>query len=168
MNFFIRYADIRDSKILGLIHSESWKVAYKNIIPDSVLNNICAEEREKYFYKALTEKLEEDVLIFKGNRPAGFMTFGNHRDEDLDGSFGEIWGIYLMPDYWRQGIGKYLIRWGIEELKERGYKTVTLWVLEENKGARKFYERLGFNHDGGTKLVDIRIPLKALRYRKAI
>ncbi len=59
MGDYIRYANINDSKILGDIHSQSWKMAYKKIIPDLILDNMCAEKREKYFYKALSEKLEE-------------------------------------------------------------------------------------------------------------
>lgn len=54
MDYYIRYADIDDSKILGYIHSESWKIACKTIIPDSILRNIGAEKRERYFRKVLS------------------------------------------------------------------------------------------------------------------
>lgn len=96
----IRYADINDAKILGEIHSKSWKVAYKGIVPDEILNNITSEKRQKYFQKALTEGWEEDALIFKGNDAAGLMCIGKCRDKDKDSTYGEIWGIYLLPEYW--------------------------------------------------------------------
>ena len=35
--FEIRYADISDAKELAKIHSSSWKIAYKGIVPDEVL-----------------------------------------------------------------------------------------------------------------------------------
>ena len=104
MDCHIRYADIKDSKILGYIHSQSWGIAYKSIIPDSILKNMSAEKREKYFEKALSEKIEEDVLIFKGDKPVGFMTLGKCRDGDSDSFCGEIWGIYLLPYYRITGI----------------------------------------------------------------
>ena len=144
----IRRADVNDARILGEIHSQSWKVAYKGIVPDSVLDNINADKRQKYFEKALSEKGEEDTLIFKDDKAVGFMCIGKCRDEDKDDTYGEIWGMYLLPEYWNQGIGTYLINYGLNELKSRNYKKVTLWVLEENINARKFYEKIGIKHDG--------------------
>jgi ribosomal protein S18 acetylase RimI-like enzyme len=32
-------------------------------------------------------------------------------------------------------------------LISRGYKNASLWVLEENINARRFYEKIGFNHE---------------------
>ncbi|EPR11493.1 hypothetical protein [Ruminiclostridium papyrosolvens] len=72
----IRYAEVNDAKVLGKIHSESWKTAYKGIVPDSVLDNITADKRERYFEKALSENLEEDTLIFVNGKEVGLMTIG--------------------------------------------------------------------------------------------
>jgi len=168
MDSYIRYANVSDSKILGYIHSQSWKNAYKKIIPDLILDNMNAEKREKYFYKVLSEKLEEDVLIFKQNDPVGFMTLGKCRDTDSDSSWGEIWGIYLLPIYWNKGIGTELINWGINELNNREFEKISLWVLEENIIARKFYEKIGFKHDGTVKELNIGRSLNEYRYVKEI
>lgn len=168
MGYYIRFADFNDSKLLGYIYAKSWKVAYKTIIPDLILDDISAEKREKYFEKALSEKLEEDVLIFNGNDSVGFLTLGKCRDEDSDSFWGEIWGIYLLPSYWNQGIGTVLINWGINELKNRGFKKVSLWVLEENINARKFYKKIGFQQDGMIKKLNIGKPLNEYRYVKTI
>ena len=53
-------------------------------------------------------------------------------------------------------------------MKNRGYKKVTLWVLEENFNARKFYEKMGFKHDGTKKEITIGKKLMELRYEKVI
>ena len=45
--YIIRYADVEDAKVLGEIHSRSWKIAYKDIVPDSILDKISAENRCK-------------------------------------------------------------------------------------------------------------------------
>jgi ribosomal protein S18 acetylase RimI-like enzyme len=166
--YTIRYADSSYAKILGVIHAQSWKVAYKGIIPDEVLDNITAEKREQRFYTAITERGEENFLIFKGEEAAGFLMIEQCRDEDLDETHGEICGIYLHPDYWNQGIGAKLMNWGLEELKNRGYKTITLWVLEENVRAREFYEKLGFSHDGTVKELNIGGPINECRYIKKV
>lgn len=73
-----------------------------------------------------------------------------------------------MPEYWNNGIGSELINWGLNELKKRNYDKVTLWVLEENINARKFYEKVGFKHDGTVKEITIGKKLNECRYEKTI
>lgn len=164
----IRYADVSDAKVLGEIHSRSWKIAYKNIVPDTILNNINADNRQKYFEKALSENFEKDVLIYVDNKAVGLMSIGKCRDKDQDITCGEIWGIYLLPEYWNKGIGTYFINWGLNELKNMNYTKVTLWVLEGNLNARKFYERIGFRHDGTVKEIFLGEKLNEYRYEKII
>lgn len=91
-----------------------------------------------------------------------------NRDDDLDDTYGEIWGIYLLPSYWNKGFGTILMNWGINELSDRGYKGASLWVLEENLNARAFYEKLGFTCDGVIKEIRLGTILKEVRYIKHI
>jgi ribosomal protein S18 acetylase RimI-like enzyme len=164
----ISYAKIEDARILGEIHSQSWKVTYKGIVPNEILDNITIEKREKYFEKALEQGWEEDVIIFEDGIAAGLICIGKCRDEDKDHDYGEIWGIYLLPQFWNMGIGTELINWGINELGSRGYKKVSLWVLEENFNARRFYEKIGFKHDGTVKEINIGKNLNEYRYVKIV
>lgn len=167
-NIKIRWAAYDDAEDLGIIHSQGWKAAYKNIIPDKVLGTITAEKRKKRFEEAIINKTEETAVLIIDNKVIGFCTLGANRDDDLDDSYGEIWGIYLLPEYWGKGLGRVLINWGIQELNQRGYGKVSLWVLEENISARSFYEKIGFIFDGTVKKIDIGIPLKEVRYIKYI
>ena len=149
----IRYAKIEDARILGEIHSQSWKVAYKGIVPDEILDNLTVGKRQEYF---------EDGIA------AGLMCIGKCRDEDKSNDYGEIGGIYLLPQFWNKGIGTELISWGINELIYRGYRKISLWVLEENLSARKFYEKIGFEHDDTIKEINIGKKLNEYRYTKII
>lgn len=168
MSIDIRHAEINDCSIMGAIHSESWKVAYKGIVPDPVLDNMSAEKSEKKFYNSFMQGVENNVIILNDDQAVGFMCLGKCRDDDLDNSFGEIWGIYLLPSFWEQGIGTKAINWGINYLKNRRYNKISLWVLENNIKARKFYEKLGFIHDGMIKELNIGKPLNEYRYVKSI
>lgn len=165
----IRFAGVNDAVVLAEIHTRSWKAAYKGIIPDETLDDITVEKRQKYFERALTEKQEEDAIIFKDGKAVGFICIGKCGDKDKPDTFGEIWGLYLLPEYWNMGIGTELTNWGINELRNRKYNKVTLWVLEENINARKFYEKLGFGHDGTVEEIVIGGKrLKKYRYEKGI
>lgn len=55
---------------------------------------------------------------------------------------------------WR-GIGAHLWKSGIESLNEQHFDEVTVWVLDRNLPARRFYEGLGCSIDGGKKLEKI-------------
>lgn len=165
---YIRYATVEDARVLGRIHCYSWKAAYRNIVPDNVLDKISEEKRYERFKKALTEGLEEDAILFEENIAVGFICIGKCRDKDMDDTCGEVWGIYLLPSCTRKGMGYELMKWGLEELKKKGYKKATLWVLEENKGAINFYEKMGFRYEGTTNDITIGKVLKECRYIKDI
>ena len=168
MNYEIRWAQEQDARDLGAIHSSSWKIAYKNIVPDKFLDRITAEQRADYFRDAIKNGKEETAVIEVDEQIVGFTTLGRSRDEDLSTECGEIWGIYLSPSYWRKGIGSILLSWGQEELASRGISKVTLWVLEDNKNARDFYERMGFTFDGTVKIIDLGKTLREIRYEKTL
>lgn len=164
----IRYANINDAKILGEIHSLSWKEAYKGIIPDEILSNRTPEKRQKHFENAISEGGEEIAIILVDDKPIGFIRIGKCRDVDKSSSYGEIWGIYLLEEWWNKGLGYESMVWGLNELAKRQYKKVTLWVLEENLRARRFYEKIGFQHDGTIKEIQIGRKLNEYRYVKDI
>lgn len=53
-------------------------------------------------------------------------------------------------------------------LENEGFISITLWVLQENKRTRLFYEKAGLSPDGTSKVIEIDgKELTELRYRKA-
>ncbi|HYF83501.1 MAG TPA: GNAT family N-acetyltransferase [Clostridia bacterium] len=166
MEHKIRWSIEQDAKDLGLIHSQAWRVEYKNIIPDEILDKYTPSRREEHFKNAIIYKTEETAVIESSGKVIGFITLGRSRDSDSTSECGEVWGIYISPDYWRRGFGTILLNWGLRELGLRGFIKVTLWVLEDNKNARSFYEKQGFKFDGTVKEIEIGKQLNEVRYVK--
>lgn len=166
LEYNIRWAVEQDAKELGFIHSQAWRVEYKNIITDEILEKYTPEKREEYFKNAIIYKTEETAVIESSGKVIGFITLGQSRDIDSTSECGEVWGIYLSPDYWRRGFGTILLNWGLKELGLRGFIKVTLWVLEDNKHAQSFYEKHGFKFDGTAKAIELGKPLNEVRYIK--
>lgn len=165
----LRRATPDDAKALAIAHVAAWRAAYAGIVPDAVLEQRDVAYRTKRFREFLSRAEGETYVIEREAVVVGFMTFGASRDENADaGATGEIWGIYLHPDHWRQGIGTSLFRSAERMLRERGYSLISLWVLEANDAARRFYEAMGFRADGEDKDVNIGKPLRAIRYRKVL
>lgn len=69
-------------------------------------------------------------------------------------STGEVTGIYVAPSAWGRGGGRQLMEAALANLKAAGFATATLWVLEANRRARAFYERLGWDPEGARKIDD--------------
>src|SRR5438034_2223433 len=62
------------------------------------------------------------------------------------------------------GHGRMLMDHVLNEFRRRGFAEVALWVLEENRKARAFYEKYGFEPDGGTRR-DPKTEVSEVRYR---
>ena len=48
------------------------------------------------------------------------------------------------------------------------YSSITLWVLRDNRRARRFYERAGFAPDGATNVLTRLASVIELRYRRSL
>lgn len=162
--YAIRYANAGDAKTLGEILSRSWRAAYKGVVPGSVLESMTPESCAERLRKSFAEGWEGAALVFVEGEAAGLACVGACRDEDKGPSVGEVWGMYLLPEYWNRGIGSYCMRWALDELKARNYIKAVLWVLEENHNARGFYEKRGFRMDGTVKRVVLGKEMNECRY----
>jgi len=169
MAFNLRRAQVSDAPRIARVHVDSWQVAYRGVVPDSFLEGFTYARREDAFRRSLAANLEETYLLEDEERAVAILTVGPSRDDDLDvKEVGELWGIYIVPDRWRQGIGTGLVREAEGMLRARGYREIVLWVLEGNMDARAFYEAMGFELDGASRIVELGKPLPAVRYRKAV
>lgn len=166
----IRIADEKDAHSIAIIHTASWQKIYRGHIPDSILDNLSVNEREKKWREFINNKVKI-LVIEKDYEIVGFASLCPSRDNDKDKyTCGEISAIYLNPDIWHQGLGTKLCHSALSELEDMGFKEVILWVLQENDRARNFYESLGFTTTGDTKAHEIikDVILNEVRYQKKL
>lgn len=136
----IRYLTEKDDplKISG-IYESSWKYAYKDIIPGEYLDSIPSGK----WADNINKPGRENLIVTENGEIIGTASFGRSRWENYSG-YGEIISIYFLPEYMEKGYGMALLERCTRELSKKGFDRVLLWVLEENAGARKFYEKCGF------------------------
>lgn len=128
-----------DRFAISHIYEASWKHAYQNIIPQSYLDHIPVGR-----WASNVDKTDRDTIVMvENNTFIGTSSYGKSRFHDLE-TYGEIISIYCLPEYIGKGYGKQLLHAVLHELELLGYHDVFLWVLEENKRARRFYEKAGF------------------------
>jgi GNAT superfamily N-acetyltransferase len=88
------------------------------------------------------------------------------QDDDLGEEFYELQGIYLHPDYYRQGIGSQAMEFAYKIARDSGKTVMVVWVFAENINSIKFYEKCGFTADGKTKTYDMGKVMEAVRMRR--
>jgi GNAT superfamily N-acetyltransferase len=76
------------------------------------------------------------------NQILGFISGGRKRKGKPEYDC-ELYAIYLLKDKQGQGKGRKLFLNLLNWLQKAQFKSMLVWVLQENHSARKFYEKLG-------------------------
>ena len=134
----------------------TWQAAYRGLLPDAYLDALDAERWRAGWADVLaTSDRPRAVTLVAGHRPevvVGFVDVQPTRDRDADpASVGEVTSLYVRPDTWGNGVGRQLLSAAEETLRGHGFRDASLWVLEDNRPARRFYERAGWDVDGPRK-----------------
>jgi len=144
-----REARIDDAAAIGALHVAAWRETYTGLLPDAFLDSLSADERSETWRAVLSDPAAYDAtalfLAESDGRLAGFGACSDQRDPALEarGFDGEFGAVYVLRAFQRKGAGRALMRLMARDLLERGCNGASLWVLRENRPARRFYERLG-------------------------
>jgi ribosomal protein S18 acetylase RimI-like enzyme len=110
----------------------------------------------------------------------GYASFGPERDvlgmswpyprtaAGAGGRVAELYALYVHPARWSTGTGRALMDQVLAKVSSTGYQSITLWVLEDNARARRFYERAGFAPDDARHVLDDLGGVTEIRYRRAL
>ena len=133
----IRYVTKTDSLLeISNVYECSWKYVYRNIVPQHYLDRIPVGQWAGRINRP-------SLILLDRGKIAGTASFCQSRWKAY-GDYGEVVSLYLLPDYMGKGYGGPLLERCVEELGRRGFRKVLLWVLADNRRARKFYEKHGF------------------------
>jgi ribosomal protein S18 acetylase RimI-like enzyme len=161
----IRPAQRADAETVARIHVESWTVAYRGIMPDDVIARTDLAYRTGFWKERINDQQWPVFLLEESGDAVAFCQMISSKDSDDDPDrVGQITSIHVLPQQRGHGYGRTLLDHVVAELRRRGFAELTLWVLEENWNARRFYERYGFRADGGRQ-TNARTNVPEVRYR---
>ena len=144
----VRPAEPGDAAALARVHVAGWRAAYRGILPDEVLAGLAVASFEERWSGYLTRETRVNLVAERAGEVIGFVAFGPaHRtpeDAHEAGREAEVYGLYVAPADWGTGAGRALWLAAAAALRERGHRSVFLWVFGANGRARRFYERAGF------------------------
>lgn len=139
----VRPAREDDIPCIARVHVESWRTTYRGIVSDSFLAGLSCQKQEDRHRRHMAQpgsvhfvaELPHDGIV-------GFLSGGRERSGDIHFP-GELYAIYLLDPYRRQGIGSALVQQWAASLRRTALNSALVWVLADNKPAVTFYQRLG-------------------------
>ena len=166
----IRAATEADASSIAKLHVEAWQWAYRGQLPDTFLDQLTAtipqrEARRRRTLAQPTSDARTWVAELDGAL-VGFADSNPARDSDLPPETAELSTLYLKPEVVGSGVGRALMQQALADLRQRGFRSAVLWVLDSNARARRFYEVGGWRRDGGVKVEhQSDVTLREVRYR---
>lgn len=152
----VRPGKISDIEPLSKSYAESWRTTYQGLAPDVFTNGMTPQAAQQIFKESL-EATDWAYFLHvaeaEDGRIVGFADGGKERSRPEAG-IGELYAIYLLKDFQRQGLGKKLFAAGTESLIKSGMNSMIVWVLAQSLN-HHFYESLGGKKLAGIKTLDV-------------
>ncbi len=168
----VHNATVGDAPHIAEIHVRSWQAAYRGILLDSLLDGLSVSEREQNWRALLSDGGDRWLALVvedSGGALVGFCSVATpSRDEDAGETTAEVGALYVDPDHWREGAGEAMLSAALEQLGEKGWRDVILWVLPENRAALTFYDRFGFVIEDGVENPEERSGRPVIRLRASL
>jgi GNAT superfamily N-acetyltransferase len=145
----IRAATDADVLAMAKVHIVSWRETYPGMLPEPMLARMSIAheairwqrmlDRPRRWGGAIAFVAEQDGTV------VGYGSCGEQRTQLLHehGFTGEVGELYVLRSAQRLGAGSGLMQAMASALLGRDHRAISLWVLEQNSAARRFYERIG-------------------------
>ncbi|HUY00125.1 MAG TPA: GNAT family N-acetyltransferase [Candidatus Deferrimicrobium sp.] len=153
----LRDATITDISSIAKIQVDGWKNTYRGIISDAFLDAMSYKLQEKFLENNFLPLLNtKNTFCFVAEEDAGIVVgfaVGGLERTNHPHFKGELYGIYILKEYQRKGLGRVLVQMVVRKLLEMNLQSMLVWVLAKNP-FKLFYEKLG-----GTEISERQIEI---------
>jgi len=155
MSAHVREATVADSAGIARVRIETWRAAYRGLVPQEALDRLSIERetilRIERWDEHHSHPGSHDLVAVADSEVVGWAFAGPARDPDPPAT-GELYAIYAIAERWSRGVGHALLAEVERRLIADGHEGAYLWVLHGNARAAAFYESHGWHADGGRKV----------------
>lgn len=148
----LRNACVSDARVVTDIHVRSFQKNFAGLVAAEFITAIDAPAREVIWQARIAAAHDSgcQLLIAElDGRVAAFAWAGPSPDKDTESlSMGHLFSLHVDPVLTGGGIGSVLLAHVESTLRQANYAAATLWVVVGNSGARRFYQRQGWEPDG--------------------
>ena len=141
----VRPAEVEEVAEITRAYLASWRAGYEGLLAADVLD-FEGGRRATYDWAAEVRAVSTHV----GVAVAADVVLGVVEASDPPGGsrdLPEITMLYVVPEYWGTGVASSLLANGVGWIRERGWETARLRVVERQARVRRFYEREGWRLD---------------------
>ena len=142
MRIDIRPANSSDIEQISGIVDACWTSCFSGFLPQPVMERFTGEHRRAEFSRQLSYGAAIYVLLVDGvitavcaGKACGKNPFAEHF---------EIVQLYVAPEKQGRGYGKKLLMHTLRQARRSGLAYAALETAAENRSARAFYQRFGF------------------------
>ncbi len=131
-----------DAADLARVHVQSWRETYPGMLPQVYLDRMSTAVHARRWRSRLMRGTEVTLVAETAQGLAGYCSGDWTRGGARPGE-AEIATLYVLKRAQGSGIGRRLLVSAARALAARGATSLVIWVLRDNTGARRFYERMG-------------------------
>ena len=137
-----RKALIEDADKIAFLHATNWQLNYRGILDDHYLDHQVIDDRKKVWQERLLTS-DPNMHLILAEEASQIVGFGCLFFEDSKEYGAYLDNLHVFADFSGRGIGKMLMSLLAEEVvKREGRNDMYLWVLKDNLGAIRLYEKL--------------------------
>ncbi len=169
----IRRAHLEDAGALAALQARGLSHFFAPGLPRAALAGATKERFLGAWQEAIQSPPSPDWRIWvieMGQDLRGFVHTGPSRDPAQEvTTTSVVHALHIDPDAGKVGLGRTLLTWCVDDLRDRGYLTTIAWCPTKAPGARHFLEAGGFQIDGPPAKRELHGgPCEQLRYKKLL
>ena len=136
----IRPSEKDDVHSMSRVYVQTWRDTYLGVVPYGYLYTMSVPQLEQGFLKELQSRHVISYVAEDAGAVIGFVSGGYERQADHIYN-GEIYALYVLKNYQRQGVGTKLVSALAKQLNQFRIYSMLVRVLEHNP-YRRFYEKV--------------------------
>ena len=155
MNKAVQIRKVRagDEQALAYVQTESWKAAFKKIVPADLLSKCTQLERATAMYKRLlAEQKGNGYMLELDGKPHCIAWWDAARDADMAG-FAELICIHSLKAGWHQGYGSLMMQQILADVKSADYAKSCFGCLTAMCAQSNFTKRMDLSPAGERSLL---------------
>src|SRR3989442_3871873 len=159
----VRPARVEDAPEIARVQVETWRTAYADLLPETVLDAATVERASSEWSAAVgsAPTVDHRVLVAQEQRwLVGFAAFGPAEPDpddapaDRAGRTGQVHALLVEPRWGRRGHGSRLLAATVEGMRAAGMTRALVWLAEGDRASTRFFSSAGWEPDGYVRTME--------------